>query len=342
MNLYQIIVGSYGTERDEAIQLVEYDADKQVFRKKAYIDGVSSPSFLAFEPNKQILYAVSEEDIGEIICYKMDINIRECIRTETGGSGPCYVHVDSDTDFLFITNYGSGNITVHPLDDAGMVSQLSENISLGDESNISHPHMVYPLGRNDLYFVTDLGQDLLFVFQLDRVDQKLTKKNIFHFKKGTGPRHIAMNISSNIIYVANEFSSTVSVYRYVHQTNKLQFLQDILTVPNLEQKEGNFCADIHISPFGEFLYVSNRGRNTIVSYKILESGLLQRWSEASTVGKWPRNFSVSADGKYLFIANEHSDSINVIQVNNDGNLTTLPVHYSMTSPTCILMHEKRI
>ncbi|MDT8418649.1 MAG: beta-propeller fold lactonase family protein [Lutibacter sp.] len=99
----------------------------------------------------------------------------------------------------------------------------------------------------------------------------------------------------------------------------------------------SFCADIHLSKDGQFLYGSNRGENSIAVFKINNrNGEIKKIQTISTNGDWPRNFTLSPNGNFLLAANQRSKNISVYRVNKKtGNLTFL---HSVASPTpsCLL------
>ncbi|SFL42384.1 6-phosphogluconolactonase [Gracilibacillus orientalis] len=336
MSSYKMFVGGYGQEEDEAIQVITYDFKKQSFKKLLAVKGIQSPSFLAIHPYLDTIYAVSEVDNGEVAGFQLDSQFIEVGRQSTKGSGPCYVHADEEGEFLLIANYGEGNISLHPLQEDGSVETCSDVVTLPivhQEKN-SHPHTCYPLGDQDTFLVTDLGQDSLSLFRLDRNQQRLIHVHSFELGMDKGARHIVVYQNRKFIYIANEFSSTVSVYRFNQEKLEIELIQEISTIPQ-DVVIDNYCADIHFSPDEHFLYVSNRGRDSITVFQVFTDGMLTFHDEVSTLGRWPRNFAVTPDGAFILVANEHSDMITVLKITSDGTLQQLPDKYEMIKPTCL-------
>lgn len=331
--MYQLVIGSYGKEDQAAIQIVEFDSDKLTFKKLKEQTGVASPSFLTLAQDGSSLYAVSEVEEGAVISYDLEEEWQETNRQPTG-KGPCYLHLAHDASYIITTNYGGGTISLHPLDAGGAVQPLADTYSLGGNQTDSHPHMCFPLGSSHDYFITDLAQDKLFLFHVDTDNYQLIKKKAFSLTAGSGPRHIVCNKQQKIFYIVNEYQSSVSVYQFHEQEEMLELKQEVQTIASQQTIE-NYGADIHLSPNGEYLYTSNRGRNTITSYRVLADGCLHYWGETSVIGKWPRNFTLSDDGKYLFIANEHSNYISVLQTGEDGELMKTKARFDIFAPTCV-------
>ena len=98
----------------------------------------------------------------------------------------------------------------------------------------------------------------------------------------------------------------------------------------------NTCADIHVSPNGKFLYGSNRGHDSIVSYRIDKKGTLEFIEHTSTGGKTPRNFAIDPTGKFLLAANQNSDSIVVFRIDEkSGKLSATGNTAHVPMPVCL-------
>jgi len=131
---------------------------------------------------------------------------------------------------------------------------------------------------------------------------------------GSGPRHLAFHASGRFVYVSNELASTVTVFGWESETGALSPLQNLSTLP--EGYEGkNDVAHLALSPDGRFLYVSNRGHDSLAAFAVNgENGRLEPAGHYSTQGDWPRNFGVTPDGRFVLAANQQSDSVVVLRV----------------------------
>ena len=116
-------------------------------------------------------------------------------------------------------------------------------------------------------------------------------------------------------------------------------IQSINTHP--EDFEGTIgSADIHPSPDGKFLYVSNRGdENTITIFSIDNTtGKLQLKGYEPTLGKTPRNFIIDPTGNYLLVANQESDNIVIFKRNKKtGLLKATGNEIQVPKPVCLQM-----
>jgi len=125
-------------------------------------------------------------------------------------------------------------------------------------------------------------------------------------------------------------------YAYDSKGGSLRHQQTISTLP--ETFSGaSFCADVHISPNGKFLYGSNRGHNSIVVFAINpKSGQLTLVEHVSTGGDWPRNFVIDPTGTYLLAANQRSDSVVTFRIDTrTGKLTPTGQLAQIPTPVCL-------
>lgn len=116
-------------------------------------------------------------------------------------------------------------------------------------------------------------------------------------------------------------------------------LTQIETVATLPQDFSgvSYCADVHVSPSGRFLYGSNRGHNTIVVFEIDQrTGKLKQVEHVSTEGKWPRNFAIDPSGRFLLVANQHTDNIVTFGIDaKTGRLTPTGQTTEIPAPVCL-------
>ncbi len=138
------------------------------------------------------------------------------------------------------------------------------------------------------------------------------------------------------MYLANELSSTISVYAYHEEEGTLRALQTISTLP--EDFAGtNFCGDIHVAPSGRYIYVSNRGHDSITILAIDQAtGCLTIVGFVQTQGRTPRNFAFDPTGSWLMVANQDSDNLVQFKVDQaTGQLTPTRNAIAVPNPACV-------
>src|SRR5690625_3228789 len=125
---YDLFIGCYGRQDEETIHWLEFDAKQETIRKVTSFTGIENPSFLTVNRKKDHLYAISEVDNGEVVCFGIDHQekkIHEINRHFTKG-GPCYVELGANEDYIFTANYGGGSIVVHVLHENGEIDKETD------------------------------------------------------------------------------------------------------------------------------------------------------------------------------------------------------------------------
>jgi 6-phosphogluconolactonase len=164
----------------------------------------------------------------------------------------------------------------------------------------------------------------------------------YQTKPGAGPRHFSFHPNEKYAFLINELDLTMTSLAYDEKLGTLKEIQTVPTLPAGASTAGVTTADIHTSPDGRFLYGSNRGHNSIVSYRIDEkTGRLEYIEHVSTGGKKPRNFAIEPSGKFLLVANQDSDNVVVFRIDErSGKLQSTGITASVPVPVCLKFIEK--
>lgn len=150
-------------------------------------------------------------------------------------------------------------------------------------------------------------------------------------------------------YVVNEISSTVAVFEFDHEAAAqvasdpnckvptLKLVQTVATVPPAFPDGVNTCGRICVDPSGRFVLVSNRGHNSIASFKVnSDTGRLSQADFFHTRGRTPRHFQFDGTGRWLVVANQDTDVITVFAFDRDtGSLSFTGNTYDVPSPNFV-------
>jgi 6-phosphogluconolactonase len=315
-----------------------------------------NPSFLAFSPDRRHLYVVnwkgSETVKGNTVsAYAVDGHTGKLTflnKVDSRGEMPTHLTVDSTGRMMLVANYGSGSVAAFKILNDG---RLSDPTSFDQHQGLSvvkerqegpHAHAVVLSADNRFAFVADLGLDKVFSYRLEPAKAAFSSNDPPFVKAhpGAGPRHLAFHPNGKFLYANNEIDSTVTVYAYDRAAGTLREVQTSSTLP-ADFKGRNSTAEIHADNAGKFLYVSNRGHDSIAVFAIDPAkGTLTAVEHVSTQGKTPRNFSLDPTGDYLFAANENSSTVVVFRVDrNSGRLRPTGQVLQVPSPSCIVFRR---
>jgi 6-phosphogluconolactonase len=279
-----------------------------------------NPSFLALDRRRRVVYAAhgDEEYASAFAIDEISGRLTALNRQSTGGKNGVHLAVDASNRFLVVGNYASGTVAVLPIARDGSLEPLCDLVTLTGapgpdpvQQTSSHPHDV-PFDRSGRYVVVpDKGLDKVFVFLLDTTRGKLMAAYppSVTARPGAAPRHADFHPTGPYAYVNNELDSTITTYRFEPDQSVIEPLQVVSTLPAGFSGK-NTTAEIAVAPSGRFLYVSNRGHNTIATFAVDPStGQLSPMGWEPAQGTTPRFFALDPSGTFLYIANQNSDTI---------------------------------
>ncbi|WP_233272844.1 lactonase family protein [Paraburkholderia acidisoli] len=288
-------------------------------------------------PSLPVLYAVNDDRAkdGSITAYAVNRSSGALTKMDdvlTGGRGTTFLRFDTPSSTLLSANYNSGSVSsvaVNPDGSVGALASTLEETGSGPNPRQASAHAhgvtIDPTGQYAL--VPDFGADRIFIYRFDRATHALAQlagaaPRAFALPPGSGPRRIAFGATGDYAYVLTELSAQVTVLRWDAATATLTPVQ---TLPVSSegfsgQKSG---AEMALSRDGKFVYVENRGENSLVVYRVNAStGELALVQRIASGGDKPWGFTLDPSGKWLFVANQRSGNVSVFAVNTEtGELT---------------------
>ena len=351
-----VYVGTYtsGKSRSEGIYIFKLNLASGALTPYKTVKNVVEPSFLALDKNHEFLYAVNEtvefenKKSGAVSAFAVNQqtgDLEFLNKQPTLGGAPCHVSVSDNGKFVLVANYVGGNVAVLPVQKNGKLGaalDLEQHTGVGanlERQEAAHAHSIILDEQNKFAFANDLGVDKVLIYQFDERTGKLTAnpaQAFYQTKPGAGPRHFKFHPNNKFAFIINELDMTISALGYDAKQGTLREIQSVPTLPR-DFTNANSCADIHVAPNGKFLYGSNRGHDSIVSYRIDEkSGKLEYVEHTATGGNTPRNFAIDPTGKFLLAANQNSDSIVVFRIDEQtGKLSSTKSSAAVGSPVCL-------
>jgi 6-phosphogluconolactonase len=322
-------------------------------------------SWLSLDPSGRFLYAANEVanfagNTGSVSAYAVDrqngsLKLLNVVSSE--GAGPAHLSVDYSGKYVFVANYAGGNVAVLPIFPTGALGAATyvhqDTGSLGPTipstapagsfafsgHDKPHAHMIHVDPGNRFVLQTDLGQDRIYVSQLDPASGKLSSVADAPFVSlppGDGPRHFTFHENGRWFYSLQEEASTVVFFHFDPATGSLHAEQTISTLPP-GFKGTSFTSEILLSSDGRFLYTANRLHDTIAIFSVGRDGRLTYTGETSTRGDYPRHIQFDPAGTFLYSCNQRSDIIASFRVDRKtGQLTFTGQYTPVGSPACII------
>jgi 6-phosphogluconolactonase (cycloisomerase 2 family) len=337
--LPQLIIGSYTSKGNPGIEVFNWDAKTGV-ASKSYSLNIPAASYQAISGN--YLFSVSEEGDGKasVSSFQKRDGKYVPINTELSrGDHPCFILYREKSKTIYTANYSGGSVSVFQTV-SGRLKPLAQYIEYSgsstnkDRQNSSHAHMVALSPDQNTLFVTDLGTDKIYAHAI-LADSRLSEsRSEITLTPGNGPRHIRFNAKGDRAYLLNELSSDIDVFKVAGLA--LEKIQSIPADTSAAKVKGS--ADIHLSPNGKWLIASNRiSSNQVVVFKVEADGRLTRVFHQN-VAKIPRNFTFDPSGKFVLVASQEEDRVQVFSFDDvTGSMQDLHQDILVKSPVSLLI-----
>jgi 6-phosphogluconolactonase len=341
-----VYVGTYAKQDNESIFGYRLNEETGELTQVLAVKGGENPSFLAIAPDRKHLYAVNEtgnyqgQKSGAVSAFAVNHKTGDLSflnSQPTLGGAPCYISLDKQHKEAMVANYSGGNVAAFPIEHDGRLGAASftaQHTGQGPkkQQNAPHAHCIIPDPSHEFALAVDLGIDQIVRYQWGP-EGRLTKtaQPAFKAQPGAGPRHLTFHPNKRFAYVINELNSTLSALTYDAVTGTFTEVETVSTLPAGFTGE-SFCADVHVSADGRFVYGSNRGHNSLVVFAIdAKTNKLTLVQHIGVEGNWPRNFALSPSGKTVLVANQRSNNITTFRVDSatgklsyTGHSTNLP------------------
>jgi 6-phosphogluconolactonase (cycloisomerase 2 family) len=337
--------------RGRGLGVYRLDEPSGVWTSVQVVDDLVNPSYLAFNRAGRVLYVV-HGDHSDVSAFRIDPQsgtLAFLNRQSTYGLNPVHLVVDPENRFLLVANYATGSLALLPIARNGGLQPVCDLMLLPGETGphragqaFSHPHQVLLDPSGSCFIVPDKGLDTTFVVEIDRdrASLRLDPVRRSAARPGAGPRHAAFHPTAPVLYLVNELDSTVTTCRFDAPSRSLSPIELASTQP-ADFFGANSGGAIAVLPSGRFVYVSNRGHDSVAIFAVdTESHALTAIGWVPTQGTVPRFMTLDPSGQVLFVANEGSDTIVPFHVDQaSGALTQTGRMIETGSPVCILFRS---
>jgi 6-phosphogluconolactonase len=311
------------------------------------------PSTLAISPDRQVLY-VGYRTVPAISSFR--------IASDTGGltpsgtvaseAAPTFLATDRTGRFLLSAYYQGGYIAVHPLGEHGSVSAPPCDTM----ATAMGAHAIQTDPSNQFAFVPHIarfndnvleplrestGPNAIWQLRFDARTGRLSPNTPPRVEPSTrlGPRHYCFHPTLPVAYFSNEQGCSVTAYRLDPATGTLTASQTLTTLP-----EGftarNTCSQIHLTASGQFLYVGNRGHNSLAGFAVdASTGQLTSLGHVATEAV-PSAFGLDPAGRFAAAAGTVTGRLAVYRIQGEtGALSPLETYAVGQRPAAVLITQ---
>jgi 6-phosphogluconolactonase len=295
------------------------------------------PSVMAISPDRRVLY-VGHRGTPAISSFRIDHRSGglTLLGSISQAHAPTFLAPDRAGRYLLSAYYQRGGAAVYHLGADGAVGAPSQDWL----ATATGAHAIQTDPSNRFAFVPHIanvndnvleprrenpGPNMILQFKFDAQTGHLAANAPFRVEPAErlGPRHYCFHPARDVVYFSNEQGSSVTFYRLDPASGALSAAQTISTLPDGFSAR-NTCSQIHLTPSGRFLYVGNRGHNSIAGFAVdPASGHLTAIGQVPTEPV-PGAFGLDPDGHFLFAAGTASGRLASYRVDQDsGALTAL-------------------
>lgn len=346
-----VFITSFGAGENGAIQAYQLEMASGSLKPVHRTGGIDNPYFIVISPDQKYLYSIDAKAFGgaypeQVAAFSLEGRtgkMKFLNKQSTKGTASCYLEIDRTGKTVLVANYTTGNVAALPVHADGTLGEAASFFQhAGSSVNAerqkgpnAHCFVISP--DNRFAFACDLGIDQILSYRLDASTAKLTPNQPPFAKApaGAGPRHLTFHPSGKYVYVINELKNSVTLFDYAKETGVMTERQTISTLPP-DFTGVSHCADVKVTPDGRFLFGTNRGHDSIASYRVAEDGSLSLIAIVPSLGKGPQNLAITSKGEYLLCANMPGNNIAVFSIDGkSGAIKSVGEPVTLNSPSCI-------
>jgi 6-phosphogluconolactonase len=329
-----LLVGTHDAGPGRGFSLAHFDTDTGALG--APLPGIQSaaPSYFVLSRDGRRVYACNSMPRGGVSAFGVDPatgRMELLNRVSSGGAEPCYISLDRTGRFALVANYDGGSLAVFALEPGGRIGRRTALVRHTGHSidrrrqTRAHPHSIIVDPGNHFALAADLGEDRVYVYRFDQDAGGLSPNDppFASVQLGFGPRHLAFHPNGKWVYVTAEMGGAVVAFNWDPVRGTLGQIQSISTLPP-GYLGVHTTAEVLVHPSGRFLYVTNRGPDTLAAFSINpENGRLTPIENISSQGSMPRNAVFDPSGRWLVAANHDGNNAVVFRVDDRTGILTL-------------------
>jgi len=312
----------------------------------------TDPSFLALSPKGDALYAAEETPgTGVVQAFRRasDGSLTALNSEPAGGNGTCHVSVDPSGRDVLVANYGSGTIACFQIAPGGALGAQTALVQFkGSGPNLArqaapHAHSIYTSPDDAYVYACDLGTDHVWIFKFDPATGTLQAAALpaAEVPPGSGARHLAFGRDGRDVYVANEMGDSVTFFARDPKSGALTPQQTVSALPTGRPEMNTTTAEVVLHPNGRWLYVSNRGNDTISTFSVASFGQLKLIQNIAAGVKVPRSMAIDPSGRWMIAVGQNDGRLEVLKIDPaTGKLSSTTNEAQVPSPVCVLFEPK--
>lgn len=342
---YVAYVGSYTHGRSKGITILDVDTDAGRMNIRSEIK-VNNSSYLVVSHSGKYLYSIVDEGVSSFL-IRENGDLEYLSTASIKGMRGCHLSLTKADDYIFVSGYHDGKLTVLHINEDGTVGAITDEIfhkgmgSIAERNFRPHINCAVLTPEEELLCVCDLGIDQVKLYEFNKSSGKLKLADIIRCQLESAPREITFSPDGKYAYIVCELKNFIDVYSYNPEAKtRFEFVQNIFTVRK-GHKENTAAAAIQVSADGRYVFCSNAGDNSVTFYNAEPStGTLSLKTSLPISGDYPKDINLFPDEKHLVSVNHESGTLTFFTIEYEKGLLIMngnPV--IIDTPNCITLHR---
>jgi 6-phosphogluconolactonase len=337
-----ILIGSYTSGgNSQGIYEAEFDIENGTLSSAHLVISQNEPSYIVLSQDGKRLYAVEETvPSGRVFSYRLTQDGWMQTGCEpSGGSAPCHVMLDEETDTLAVANYMNGAVSFYNLGALGALQGGPQTVMMDGKGvnprrqECAHAHQCVKYG--DKVLVNDLGTDKVRVYSKSAGGQYAEEAPIVHTRPGSGPRHMVLSQDGSMLYLLCELENALYAFRNTGKGFTEAGVYEYLP----KDAPQSSAAAIRLSHDERFLFASSRGGfHGVALFELDNETRLPILRDVCESGATPRDILPAGD--FLLCACQDANIVQVMKLSREQKKLAVLGEMSVPRPVCLALKHK--
>ena len=294
-------------------------------------DPAGKSATLALSADGKYLYTANEYMNGDggMAAFRLveggDPVFLNAIPSNTQGPAENATLIAYGREYVIGSGFFDGDIMVCPIAEDGSLLPMSDNFVLQEGA---HAHGVKVCPGTNFVILPDTMHGVVYTYEMNP-EGKLIKRFAFREEGLEAPRHMEFSKDGKQLYLLTERTSTLEVFDINRETGELTHTAHFSNLPDDFTGESSSAA-IHRSPDGRFVYLSNRGYDSITVYRIEDDGKVSKVGYQPETISCPREFMITPDGSLMLVGNQTGESVSIFRINRETGMPEFAKSFPMS------------